>query len=371
MPTVNALLGSEHIAHAVSLEQYKLGVVRRIIAQLNRSDASLAAALTEALEQMPAESFTVERLELLLDEVRSINAQAYAQVSKALQADLKELAGYESNWQQNLFQNVLPQPVQLRFPVAGISGEQTYAAAMSRPFQGRLLRDWAANIEADRMVKVRNAVRTGYLEGKTTEQIVRSIRGTRVNGYTDGFLERPRKDLAAIIRTAVSHTAATARQEFSKANEEILKAERWISTLDDGTSAPCRIRDQLQYEVLTHKPIKHHIPWLQGPGRLHFNCRSTSSPVTKSWRELGIPIDEMTPGQRASMDGTVPAEMNYSAWLSTQSDERKAQVLGRERYKLYRDGKHTLEDFYSPSGEWLTLAQIKEQDTQAFAKMAA
>lgn len=371
MTTVNSLLENEHIAHAISLEQYKLGVVRRIIAQLNRSDASLAAALTEALERMPAESFTVERLELLLDEVRSINAQAYAQVSKALQADLNELAGYEASWQQTLFQKVLPQPVQVRFPVTSISGEQTYAAAMSRPFQGRLLRDWSKSIEADRMVKVRNAVRTGYLEGKTTDQIVRSIRGTRAAGYADGFLERPRKDLAAVIRTAVSHTAATARQEFIKANAEILKAERWISTLDDGTSAPCRIRDQLQYEVLTHKPIKHHIPWLQGPGRLHFNCRSTSSPVTKSWRELGIPIDEMTPGQRASMDGTVSAELNYSAWLDKQSDERKAQVLGRERYKLYKDGKLALEDFYSPSGEWLTLDQIKARDTQAFAKMAA
>lgn len=371
MATVNSLLENEHLAHAVSLEQYKLGVVRRIIAQLNRSDASLAAALTEALERMPAESFTVERLELLLDEVRSINAQAYAQVSKALQADLNELASYEASWQQTLFEKIIPQPVQVRFPVVSISGEQAYAAAMSRPFQGRLLRDWSKSIEADRMIKVRNAVRTGYLEGKTTDQIVRSIRGTRAAGYADGFLERPRKDLAAVIRTAVSHTAATARQEFSKANADILKAERWISTLDDDTSARCRIRDQLQYEVLTHKPIKHHIPWLQGPGRLHFNCRSTSSPVTRSWRELGIPIDEMTPGQRASMDGTVSAELNYSAWLDNQPDERKAHVLGRERYKLYKAGKLALEDFYSPSGEWLTLDQIKARDAQAFAKMAA
>lgn len=54
MATVNSLLENEHVAHAVSLEQYKLGVVRRIIAQLNRSDASLAAALTETLERMLA-----------------------------------------------------------------------------------------------------------------------------------------------------------------------------------------------------------------------------------------------------------------------------------------------------------------------------
>lgn len=371
MATVNQILEDEYIAHSVSLEQYKVGVVRRIIALLNRSDANLSAALTEALERIPAESFTVERLELLLEEVRAINAQAYAQVSQELQGDLKELSGYEANWQQSLFERAIPEPVLVRFPIARVCAEQAYAAAMSRPFQGSLLKDWSANIEAERMVKVRNAIRTGYLEGKTTDQIVRSIRGSRAAGYVDGFLERPRKDLAAVIRTAISHTAATARQEFNKANEEILTAERWVSTLDNKTSAPCRIRDQLQYTVNTHKPIGHKVPWLQGPGKIHWNCRSTSSPVTRSWRELGIPIDEMTPAQRASMDGQVPADTTYSDWLSRQSDARKAEVLGPMRYQLFRDGKLDLEDFYSPTGEWLTLAEIAQRDTQTFAKLAA
>jgi hypothetical protein len=370
MATVNEILQDEHIAHAVSLEKYKLGVVRRIIAQLNRSDASLSAALTEALERMPAESFTVERLELLLDEVRAVNAQAYDQVFTALEADLQELAGYEVNRQQTLFQQALPEPVLLRFPLVSISSEQAYAAAMSRPFQGRLLRDWGKQVGVERMVKVRNAIRSGYLEGRTTDQIIRSIRGTRAAGYADGFLERPRKDLAAVVQTAVSHTAATAREQFNVANSEILKAEDWLSTLDTKTSTDCIIRDKLSYEIGTYKPIGHKVPWLQGPGRIHFCCRSTSTPRTKSWRELGIPIDEMTPGQRASMDGQVPGDTTYGAWLARQSDVRKIQVLGPMRYQLYKDGK-SLEDFYSPTGEWLTLEQIKQHDARAFANMAA
>lgn len=371
MPTVNAILEDEQIAHAVSLEKYKVGVVRRIIALLNRSDADLSAALAAALERLPAESFTVERLELLLDQVRLINSQAYVSVAVELQSDLKELAGYEVSWQQALFEKAIPEPVLVRFPIASVSAEQAYAAALSRPFQGRLLRNWGEEIAADRMVKVRNAIRTGYLEGKTTDQIVRSIRGSRATGYADGFLERPRKDLAAVVRTAVSHTAATARQEFNKANEEILKAERWVSTLDNKTSPMCRIRDQLQYTVNTHKPIGHKVPWLQGPGKIHWCCRSTSSAVTKSWKELGMNIDEMTPAQRASMDGQVPANTTYSEWLNRQSDARKIEVLGPARYQLLKDGKLELEDFYTPTGEWMTLDQIKVRDAAAFAKMAA
>ncbi|WP_207285215.1 hypothetical protein [Pseudomonas sp. FW300-N2A2] len=371
MPTVNQVLEDEQIAHAVDLEKYKVGVVRRIIALLNRSDADLSAALAAALERLPAESFTVERLELLLGQVRLINSQAYASVAQALQDDLKDLAGYEVSWQQTLFESSIPEPVQVRFPIASVSAEQAYAAALSRPFQGRLLRNWGEEIAADRMVKVRNAIRAGYLEGKTTDQIIRSIRGSRATGYADGFLERPRKDLAAVVRTAVSHTAATARDEFNKANEEVLKAERWVSTLDNKTSPMCRIRDQLQYTVLTHKPIGHKVPWLQGPGKIHWCCRSTSAPVTKSWKELGMNIDEMTPAQRASMDGQVPADTNYSEWLNRQSDARKIEVLGPARAQLLKDGKLDLEDFYTPTGEWMTLDQMRARDAAAFAKIAA
>lgn len=371
MANVNLVIENEQIAHAISIEKYKVGVVRRIIALLNRSDADLSAALAAALERLPAESFTVERLELLLDQVRLINTQAYASVATELQIDLKELAGYEVSWQRALFESAIPNPVQVRFPIASVSAEQAYAAAMSRPFQGRLLRNWATEIAADRMVKIRNAIRTGYLEGKTTDQIIRGIRGSRATGYADGFLERPRKDLAAVVRTAVSHTAATARDEFNKANDDIIKAVRWCSTLDNRTSEPCRIRDQLQYTAVTHKPIGHKVPWLQGPGKIHWCCRSTSAPVTKSWKELGIPLNEMTPAQRASMDGQVPGGTTYSEWLGRQSDARKIEVLGPVRAQLLKDGKLDLEDFYSPTGEWLTLDQMRARDAAAFAKMAA
>lgn len=371
MPTVNQIIEDEQVAHAVSLEKYKVGVVKRIIALLNRSDADLSAALAAALERLPAESFTVERLELLLDQVRLINTQAYASVATELQNDLKDLAGYEVSWQQAMFESAIPNPVQVRFPIASVSAEQAYAAAMSRPFQGRLLRNWATEIAADRMVKIRNAIRTGYLEGKTTDQIVRGIRGSRANGYADGFLERPRKDLAAVVRTAVSHTAATARDEFVKANEEIIKADRWVSTLDNKTSPMCRIRDQLQYTAVTHKPIGHKVPWLQGPGKIHWCCRSTSAPVTKSWRELGMKLDDLTPSQRASMDGQVPAGTTYSEWLNRQSDARKIEVLGPVRAQLLKEGKLDLEDFYSATGEFLTLDQMRARDAAAFAKIAA
>ncbi|MGC0979810.1 hypothetical protein [Pantoea agglomerans] len=87
------------------------------------------------------------------------------------------------------------------------------------------------------------------------------------------------------------------------------------------------------------KPIGHKIPYIRGPGRAHFCCRSTETLVLKSWREMGIPVDEMPPGTRASMDGQQPAETTYADWLSRQSLARQKAVLGDTRARLLQAGR--------------------------------
>ena len=356
--TASELLQDRAIDHAHDLHRFSVGVVQRMIAVLNRSDAHLSAQLIEALMQLDRQSFTVARLESLLDSVRRVNAQAYSAVMDALRPEIKGLAGVEATGQVAGFKAALPSVVQIQFPISGISAEQVYAAALSRPFQGRLLKDWGANLEASRMTLIRNAVRAGYVEGQTTAEIIQKIRGTRALKYADGLLSRPRHEVAAVVQTALSHTAQTARQVMTDANADLVKATQWVSTLDTKTTPMCRIRDGLTYTPETHKPIGHSIPWGDGPGRLHFNCRSVSVPVLKSWRELGIPVDDMTPGTRASMDGQVPADLTYKDWFAKQSAARQEDILGPARYKLLQAGKVSFDQFYNDKGRWLTLAEL-------------
>src|SRR5690606_28228920 len=103
---------------------------------------------------------------------------------------LKEFAQVESAFQYDLLRGAVPSEIQVRYRIARVSVEQVRAAALSRPFQGRLLRDWAAKMAEDRMVYMRNAVRLGFVEGQTVSQIVTRVRGTRANNYADGVINR-------------------------------------------------------------------------------------------------------------------------------------------------------------------------------------
>lgn len=365
MATANDKLHDESIAHAIWVSRYSTGVANRMIKVLNDSDAELTARLLVAIDTLDAESFTVSRLEALLVSVRAINKDAIQSMYAALTAELQELAKHEATFQMSLFQFAIPDDVLALHPLVGISPDAVYAAAMGRPFQGRLLSEWASNLEADRMARISNTVRQGFLLGDTHEQIAKKVRGHANRGYQDGALQMSRANAASIAKTAVGHLASTARQSFASANDDILKGKQWLSTLDNRTSKNCRIRDRLKY-TLDNKPIGHKVPYLLGPGKIHFCCRSTETYILKSSEELGIKVGEIKDSSRASMDGQVPADTNYQDWFSRQSFTRQAEIVGETRARLIRDGGMSPDEFYNDRGEWLTLDQLRSKDEQAF-----
>lgn len=353
METVNELMLDQSVAHQVDLVFYSNGVVRRMIALLNRTDPDLFAQLTAALERLPADSYTVQRLESILASVREVNAQAYAQLSQELHTELRALTDYETGYQQDLFKSVMP--VQVSFST--VNAGQVYAAAMARPFQGKLLSEVLENIEVSRAARIRDAIRIGYVEGQTIDQMVQRIRGTRALKYTDGLMQTDRRNVEAIVRTAINHTANFASDRFFAANASLIKALRWTSTIDGRTSEVCRARDGKLFPIDS------------GPRPpAHFNCRSKMTPVTKSFRELGLDIDELPASTRASMNGQIPADMTYQEWLSKRPAAFQDEILGKTKGKLFRDGGLTLDRFVDRNGKSYTLDQLRARDSAAFSR---
>lgn len=356
MPTVNERLQDESIRRMVDMQKYSNAVVYRMIALLNRADSDIFRQLTEAL--------TTQRLEQLLDGVRTANRELYALVERELTEELRKLVVHEAGYQYSLFQTVIPPQVVATVGLVAVNPSTVHAAAMAQPFRGVLLREALAGLRDGRDKLVRDAVRIGIVENETTDSIVRRIRGTRAKSYSDGLFEAPRRHVESIVRTAVSHTSGVARDAFMEANADLLKGEIWLSTLDTKTSDECIARDHLKYTVGDHKPIGHSVPWRSGPGRLHWRCRSTSTPWMRSFRDLGIPMDDLDEGERSSMDGTVPAGTNYMQWLQRQSAARQDDVLGVKRASAMRAGKLSMKDMYSTKGQFLTIEQLEERGVQ-------
>lgn len=360
MSTANERLLREAVTHAVYLNRYSNHAIQRIIKQLNKMDKELLAEITETLERLPAKSFTVQRLEQLLKSVEATNKLALELVYAELRTELRGFAAYEAGYQLELFRSLLPPVIVTEIGVAKVNVEKLFSATLSKPMQGRLLKQWAKSIGIKRLERVKDAIVIGYSEGRTTDEIVRQLRGSRAKGYRDGVLNGTRNDIASVVDTAIGHVAADTRQAFYERNKSLIKAIKWVSTLDTKTTPDCFIRDGLLYRPSTFKPINHNYKWRQGPGKLHFRCRSTETPVTKSYRELGIDIDEVPPSERASMDGQVPADMTFRQWFDEQTAARQNQVLGPRRAKMYRDQGLSLDKFFSDKGDFLTLEELKE-----------
>ena len=357
MATANELLRDLNIGHQVDLTQYANDQVRKVISLLNQSDSELFAQLTQALERMPAESFTVQRLEQQLLAVREMNAALYRRMLSGLSVDLKDLAQHELGFQGQMLLTVPPVSV----PLVALAPETVYAAVLSRPFQGRLLSEWTQGLGADRMARIRDTIRIGFVNSETIAQMVGRLRGTRAKGYADGLLDISRRNAETVVRTAVSHTANVARDSLYQANSDLIKAIQWVSTLDARTSGICRARDGKQFTCDAHRPIGHSLSWLGGPGQAHWNCRSSSTPVLKSWKELGLDMNEMPEGTRASMDGQVAANLRYGDWFGKQSAARQDQIVGVTRGRMFRAGEMSFDQFSNNKGRMLTLKELAHE----------
>ena len=215
MTGVNDTIADATVGHQIGLQRYSNATVRKMLALLRRVDADIVARL--ARDDLSDASR--KRQNALLADVRRIIDSAYADATGQLNLDLEALADYEQEWQVDLLDDSLP----IEFQTETVNPDQLYAAVHSRPFQGRLLREWYKDLPDQAYARLRDSIRIGFTEGQTNDEMIRAIRATRANGYRDGILAINRRHAEATVRTAVNHTANTARGELYKKNKSLIK----------------------------------------------------------------------------------------------------------------------------------------------------
>lgn len=329
--TANERVFSRTIRHAVYLQRYGVGLGNDIVGFLDEFVfPDIVAKLQVRLDRIASRGldtgpWTTKRYKEMLGDVWNIVHDGTQESRKRLQADLRKLATVEANHAVKAMQESLPVEVGFR----GLD-LRSVATIVKQPIFGGNLNEWFAGIEDSLQKGIERQITIGMAQGETGEQMVRRIRGTQAAGFKDGVFSTTRRQAQAIVRTAVNHVSSQTRLQTYQENDDLLKGYQWVATLDSRTSPICRERDGKIYPVdsAVFPPA-------------HVNCRSTVSPVLKSWRELGIDRDEAAPSTRASVNGQVPDTVTYEQWLSDQPEDVQDDVLGPTRAAAWRGGRLT------------------------------
>lgn len=343
--TSNEELRDRAVAHQIFLLRYGARLSNRVVELLKQADKELAAELAQI-----EPGLSTQELDARLQGIRQINSEIWDEVRRELANDLPELAEYEANHQEQVIRDTIP----IEFNFVTPTPELLTAAVESKPFEGKLLAEWVDKLDEDSYTRIRDAVRMGMVEGESYAQITRRVLGTRALKYQDGVTALNARQAQALVSTAVAHTANEARETFYGANDDLLKGVQWVSTLDARTTPVCQARDGTVY------------PLDSGPRPpAHMRCRSATVPVLKSWKELGIDLEDAPPGTRASMDGQVAETETYQTWLKKKPAWFQDDVLGPARGKLFREGME-LDRFVDQTGKEYTLKQLKSKDQALF-----
>jgi len=359
--SANEQLASDTIRHMLVLERFKKSEVWKITRFLEESVfPDIVARVDGGLGAIASRGLRAIESKRLADTLIAINATIGKGVRAAGQfalEDFKELAILESHWQAASLKEVLPlEGVSFNIP----SAQMLKAAVFDAPVNGLTMKDWFKGMEENLYLSVKKQISIGLAQGETVPQMVRRLRGTKAAKFKDGVFATTKHRAEALVRTSTNHVSTRAREATYAENDDVIKEIQLVATLDSRTSDIC-----MGYDGRT-------FPINEGPRPpFHFNCRTTTVPVTKSWSELaGLDIKEPpSKAQRASMTGEVPAKTTYGSWLKNQSKAIQDEAIGPARAALFRARKIGVKDLTNKFGRSLSLTELHAMIAAKAAKV--
>lgn len=328
---------------------------------------ALDAQISAQLDLLRHESVTSAKVLVLLDEMReqliaklsSVNLTVFGKARlNALLKDTEQVIIQHFEAAQEIVNPSLSAAASVgatssisglpEMVTAAVPGDKVLESLVTNMLiEGAPSAAWWSRQSQDTAFRFANVIRQGVAQGETNEQIYK-----RVGEVTDLAGRNSR----ALVHTSIMQAASDARMATIEANKDIYKGYRHLSTLDGHTTDICVARSNLEWNF-NHEPIGHNLPWNPPPS--HWGCRSVLMPVLRSFKELGIPLEEPKGRTRSSAEGQIDRETSFDAFLSRRTKEQQDEQLGKGRAELWRSGKITLRQLLDQSGNPLSLAELK------------
>lgn len=351
MADSNEFLVNAAVRHQHFLERFKTSQANKFTKFLKDADRRITDTLNKA-----GNINSRRKLNQTQTQVREVLAGIYGNWGGELTDDLVEFGEAEADFEARSLEKAV-----VGISVTAPAVEQIKAAALARPFTGKLLKDELKGFTELESKRVDTLIRQGFFEGKTTAQIITDIRGTKANKFKDGALNITDVSAKRITRTAVQHFSNVARQETWQANDDIITGYEWLSTLDSRTSGTCKALDGRIFDI--------------GNGPLppaHPNCRSTTTPILDDdiVQEDGEGNKRLVDANssRESSEGETDANETYNSFLKKQPRSFQDEALGPTKAKLFRDGGLSVTKFVDRKFAPLTLEQLRAKHPEAWKK---
>lgn len=324
----------KELSHQIYYERYKTNEAYKLLKILDQADREIAERIKTTVG-----IFTKKRYQEVAKVIKQIASDARSSLENGI--DVAGTIETEIEAQQKILKDIVDTSFLLP------SSSQVAAAALFKPIVGTTFSDYLDSISSRLYTTWDTAVRTGYLTGQPTKDIVKSVLGSSQisqNLLDTGSIRPLRQSILANTRTTLQSFANEARTETFEKNTDLFSGYKWLATLDLRTCPVCGSFDGKIYTKLSDAPS---IP-------LHMNCRCVLIPVIKGYEDLEYE------GERAAIDGPVSGNITYEKWLINQSNDRQREILGPSRYEMYKNG-YNIKDFVTDN-RVLTLKELKNVD---------
>ncbi len=209
-----------------------------------------------------------------------------------------------------------------------------------------------ASISLTQQRRIKDVVKKGMIENLAVNKIAKNVGNS---------IDLPTAQLKTLSRTAITETSSNISNATYKLNEDVIDGYQYVATLDSRTSLICGRLDGKVFRLDDNRGVR--------PPQ-HFNCRSTTVPIVKSYEDIRNTkssriskrrLQRISGSKRASFNGQVPSKTNFEQFLATQDDDFKLAILGnKRRVEIFNTGKLKFTQFSTKDGQLVSVGRLEE-----------
>lgn len=346
--SVNEQLLDRAIMHSHYIQRFTTQEAHRIINFLKRE---VIPDIVKEIKRLEKFGIPIDmRQSGLLKDLRSIVNTGLDRGFEKLFDDMVKFSVAQASFETKLLEKLVPVDVSFNMP----NPETLRTLLKKSVFTGRDIKGIGmeklfTQFKGSMRKNIVDQMRIGLTKGESVPELLERVRGT--GAFAGQGLNQSIRNAEAVTRTITNHVSTQTREQVYRDNSDIIKGVQYVATLDANTTDICMSLDGQVFDVF------------EGPRPpMHYNCRSTTVPVTKSFEEMGMSLKDVPEGTRRAMNGKVAASMTYPEWLKKQGMEGNMAVvreaLGPARAKLFINGELDIKQFVSSRYETLTLKEL-------------